>query len=211
MTIITGDALDLIQLENGTFDLIVTDPPYAFGGSGDEHAISATVAIVLREVAVKLSRGRWMIVICAKSWRSMSYMVESVRGVVDPVRVGTWCKPQSKSKVNITGWAWASVAAIAFRKGKALDCSAVDLLDHITAAPIKNGRRAELPPEVANWAVSPFTVSGGRFLDPFAGSGALVRAAENLGMVAIGYEKNTKSKTDQSLSGGCGRSSRDPL
>jgi hypothetical protein len=33
------------------FDLIVTDPPYAFGGSGTEHAISATVATVLRESA----------------------------------------------------------------------------------------------------------------------------------------------------------------
>jgi 23S rRNA G2069 N7-methylase RlmK/C1962 C5-methylase RlmI len=33
--IVRGDALGLIQQEQGKFDLIVTDPPYAFGGSGD--------------------------------------------------------------------------------------------------------------------------------------------------------------------------------
>ena len=60
--------------------------------------------------------------------------------------------------------------------------------DHITAAPIKRGRRAELPPDVADWAVSPFAVPGGLFLDPFAGSGALVSAAKRAGMRAVGYE-----------------------
>lgn len=32
--IVRGDALDLIQQEQGTFDLVATDPPYSFGGSG---------------------------------------------------------------------------------------------------------------------------------------------------------------------------------
>lgn len=190
MRLIAGDALDLISAETGKFDLIVTDPPYAFGGSGDEHAISATVAIVLREAAARLAKGRWMLVMCASSWRSMSYMVESVRGLVDPVRCGTWCKPESRTKVSTTGWAWASVSVIAFRRGKPLCQSGSPVLDNITAAPIKNGRRAELPPEVARWMVNPFAVAGGRFLDPFAGSGRIVQAAEDHDMEAIGYEKN---------------------
>jgi len=189
MRVIEGDALDLIQQETGQFDLIVTDPPYAFGGSGDEHAISATVAVVLREAAQRLKKGRWMVIMCASSWRSMQYMAESVRGIVEPVRVGTWCKPASRSKVSTPGWAWASVSAIACRKGKAVECEAVEVLDHVEAAVIRNGRRAELPPEVASWAVSPFVIKGGRFLDPFAGSGALVKAATEHGMNAIGYEK----------------------
>jgi DNA modification methylase len=188
-SIIEGDALDLILDEAGQFDLVVTDPPYAFGGSGDEHAISATVAVVLREAARRLAKGRWMVVMCASSWRSMSYMVESVRGVVEPVRVATWCKPQSRSKVNTPGWLWASVSTIAFRKGKALDAREAEQLDHITAEVVRNGRRAELPADVARWAVSAYAVPGGRFLDPFAGSGALVRAAAELGMNSTGYEK----------------------
>lgn len=196
MNIIEGDALDLIQAETGVFDLIVTDPPYAFGGSGDEHAISATVAVVLREAAQRLKRGRWMVIMCASSWRSMSYMVESVRGIVEPVRVGTWCKPTSRSKVSTPGWAWASVSAIACRKGKAVDCDPVDTLDHVTAAVVRNGRRAELPPEVAAWAVAPFVIPGGRFLDPFAGSGAIVKAAEARGMDAIGYEKRVEAAAE---------------
>jgi DNA modification methylase len=188
--ILHGDSLDLILQQSEAPDLIVTDPPYAFGGSGDEHAISATVAVVLREAARRLAKGRWMLVMCASSWRSQSYMVEAVRGIVEPVRVATWTKPAARTKTRTSGWAWASVKVIAFRKGKAADPSPCDLLDHITAPPIANGRRAELPPEVALWMVRPFAVPGGLLLDPFAGSGAIPKAGEACGMRAVGYERN---------------------
>jgi DNA modification methylase len=187
---IRGHALDLIEQLTEAPDLIVTDPPYAFGGSGDEHAISATVATVLRESARRLKKGRWMVVMCAASWRSTSYMVESVRGVVEPVRIATWCKPAARTKVQTTGWAWASVNVIAFRKGRALELESVPMLDHITAPPVMNGRRAELPPEVARWMVAPFAVSGGLMLDPFAGSGVILSAADACGMRAVGFELN---------------------
>jgi DNA modification methylase len=192
MNIIRGDSLDLLSMFGEEYDLIATDPPYAFGGSGDEHAISATVAVVLRESAMRLKPGRWMLVMCAASWRSTTYMAEAVRGIVEPVRIATWCKPKARTKVSTSGWLWASVNVIAFRKGKALDPAASDILDHITAPPIIKGRRAELPPEVAKWMVSPYSVTGGKFLDPFAGSGALVAAAESCGMDATGYEKQAK-------------------
>lgn len=188
--ILRGDALDLIVLQEPRPALIATDPPYAFGGSGDEHAISATVAIVLREAAQRLERGRWMLVMCASSWRSTSYMVEAVRGTgMEPVRIATWCKPAARTKVETTGWKWASVNVIAFRKGKAIDdCTASDL-DHINEPPVMNGRRAELPARVAEWVVRPFAVPGSLMVDPFAGSGALVKAAADCGMNAVGYEK----------------------
>lgn len=189
MNIIRGDALDLILQCADRPDLIVTDPPYAFGGSGGEHALSATVAVVLRESAQRLAKGRWMLVMCAASWRSTSYMVEAVRGIVEPIRIGTWCKPISRTKVSTSGWLWASVNIVAFRKGRAEDSNSSGILDHITAAPLVNGRRAELPPEVATWAVRPYAVPGGVFLDPFAGSGALVKAAHDCGMIATGYER----------------------
>jgi DNA modification methylase len=188
--IVKGHALDLIETLDEAPDLIATDPPYAFGGSGDEHAISATVATVLRESARRLKKGRWMLVMCAASWRSTSYMVEAVRGVVEPVRIATWCKPQARTKVQTTGWAWASVNVIAFKKGRALDLESRPALDHITAPPVMNGRRAELPPEVAAWMVAPFAVAGGLMLDPFAGSGRLLDAAQACGMRTLGYEIN---------------------
>lgn len=183
-----GDALELLMAMEERPDLIVTDPPYAFGGSGDEHAISATVAIVLRESAKRLKKGGWMIVFCASSWRSTSYMVESVRGLVEPVRIATWCKPEAKTKTRTPGWKWASVNVVAMRKGKG-NGQPADELDHITMAPVKNGRRAELPREVAAWAVRPFAVEGGLLVDPFAGSMAIPKAALELGMHAIGFEK----------------------
>lgn len=188
--LLKGDSLDLLGDLAEPPDLIVTDPPYAFGGSGDEHAISATVAVVLRESAQRLAKGRWMLVMCASSWRSTVYMVEAVRGIVEPVRVATWCKPAVRTKTRTSGWQWASVNVVAFRKGKAADKEPSGFLDHITAAPVINGRRAELPAAVADWMVAPFAVSGGLLFDPFAGSGAILAAGERAGMRTVGFEKS---------------------
>lgn len=62
---IKGHALDLIEQLTEAPDLIVTDPPYAAGGQGDEHALTAVVACTLRESARRLKKGRWMLVMCA--------------------------------------------------------------------------------------------------------------------------------------------------
>jgi DNA modification methylase len=188
MNIERRDALEAILEFSQEADLIATDPPYAFGGGPEEHAISATVAVVLREAASRLKRGKWMLVMCAASWRSTMYMAEAVRGIVEPVRIATWCKPKSRTKVSTGGWAWASVNVIAFRRGKA-DVGPSGILDHVTAAPIMNGRRAQLPPAVADWMVAPYATPGGLMLDPFAGSGALLLAAERAGMTAHGFER----------------------
>lgn len=190
-----GDALELITSPEWTdrkLDLVVTDPPYAFSGSGSEHALSATVAVVLREAAQRLARGSYMLVFSASSFRSILYGVEAVRGILDPVRIGTWTKPEAKTKVKTAGWEWASVAVSVFRKGPKnrpdLDVGAFKLLDHVNHAPVIRGRRAELPPNVGRWALAPYCIPGGMFLDPFAGFGALVSAARDFGMDAHGFE-----------------------
>jgi DNA modification methylase len=193
MTVQHGDSLDLLLDLKEKPSLIVTDPPYAFGGDAKAHAISATVAIVLRESAKRLQRGGWMVVMCASSWRSISYMVESVRKVVQPVRIGTWTKPKSRTKVSTKGWKWASVAVIAFRKGKARELEASSYLDHIEAPIVKDGRIAQLPPSVADWMVKPFAKAGDLMLDPFAGSGVICEAAERAGMRAIGFEGDVEA------------------
>lgn len=51
-----GDAELIGAIPRKSVDLVATDPPYAFGGAGDEHAISATVAVVLREAARRFRR-----------------------------------------------------------------------------------------------------------------------------------------------------------
>lgn len=188
-----GDALNLLTVLNTSLDLIATDPPYSFSGTGIEHALSATVAIVLREAAQKLRQGRWMLVMCAASWRSTAYMIEAVRGIVEPVRFGTWCKPSSRTKARISGWQWASVHVIVFRKGKATMPCSENYRDYILAPPQTTGRRATLPPEVATWMIHPFAVPDGVMLDPFAGSGILVQTAAQCGMHAIGFEKHPEA------------------
>ena len=195
--IIRGHALDLLRDFHHKPNLIITDPPYAFGGSGDEHAISATVAIVLRESARRLSDGGWMIVFSASSWRSQAYMVEYLRGVLTPVRTGTWVKPQTRGKTRTPGWGWASVSAIAFRRGKSAAIPPSELPDWICCPPVMHGRRAEMPPEVCDWAVEPYCQAGGLAFDPFAGSGALVRSAHRFGMRSIGFELNPNDTTER--------------
>jgi len=183
-----GHALDLIEGVE-SIDFLATDPPYAMGGDGAEHAISATVATVLRESGKRLVKGGWAVVFAASSWRSTAYMVEAVRGVLEPVRFGTWVKPAARTRVRTPGWAWASVNVIVFRRpGKPGLGEPADLLDWVVEPPLMVGRRAQLPPRVAEWAVAPFAVPGGVMLDPFAGSGALPQAAADVGMHAIGFE-----------------------
>jgi hypothetical protein len=183
-----GHALDLIE-HVSEIDLLCTDPPYAMGGEGAEHAVSATVATVLRESGRHLRRGGWAVVFAASSWRSTAYMVEAVRGVLEPVRFGTWVKPAARTRVRTPGWAWASVNVIVFRRpGKPGVGEPSTLLDYIVEPPVMVGRRACLPEVVAQWAVAPFAVPGGLALDPFAGTGALCAAANGAGMDALGFE-----------------------
>jgi hypothetical protein len=101
-------------------------------------------------------------------------MVEAVRGLVESVRIAHWNKPAARTRASTSGWWWASVHIIAFRKGKAADVKPSGYLDHITAAPLTTGHRAELASEVAAWMIEPFAVM---MCDPFAGSRALIRAA----------------------------------
>jgi DNA modification methylase len=119
-------------------------------------------------------------------------MIESVRGFCEPVRIAPWVKPESRTKVKTVGWNWASVSVIAMRKGPKNDPALTNspLLDWIEAPPVTSGRRAELPKEVAQWAVSPFCKKKGIFVDPFAGSGQLPIVAANAGMEAYGFEIN---------------------
>lgn len=192
-----GDALELLGEDlDWRPDLIITDPPYAFGGEGDEHAISATVAVVLRECALRLQRGGWMVIMCAASLRSEGYMLESVRGCgLTPVRRATWIKPAAKTKVTAGGWKWASVSVLVLRKGKA-KAEPVSALDWIEAAPLRVGRRARLPDAVCDWMVAPF-VNCQAALDPFAGSGSLVAACWRAGIPALGFERRPDQLHDQ--------------
>jgi hypothetical protein len=185
----SGHSLDLIAGFAGECHLLATDPPYAMGGEGAEHALGATVATALRESAYRLVKGGWAVVFCASSWRSTFYMVEAVRGILEPVRTGTWIKPVARTKVRTPGWAWASVNAVVFRRPGAPGLGEPSaLLDYVIAAPAMKGRRATMPPEVARWAVAPFAVPGGVMLDPFAGSTVLCEAAEGAGMRAVGFD-----------------------
>jgi len=178
-----GDVIHQMHATDGVatidrkIDLLISDPPYAMGGDGAEHALSATVAVALRAAGEKLGRGRWAVVFAASSWRSTYYIVEALRGVAEPVRIATWVKPKARTKTRTP----------ALRTGCPRLCLSETLIEH---EPLMVGRRAQLPIEVAMWAARPFAVDGGLAVDPFAGSGTLLRAAGLCGMATIGFEVN---------------------
>jgi len=64
------------------------------------------------------------------------------------------------------------------------------------------GRRAQPLKAVADWAIEPFAVRGGLFLDPFAGSGALCLAAERAGMTAWAPRSRRSDHGTEPKSGG---------
>ena len=105
---------------------------------------------------------------------------------------GKWGKPFSQSKVSSNGWEWASVAVILFKKGKhkpGFTLCAPREPDYLIAEAIRGQRKAQLPQEVADWAISPFLPRDPILvLDPFAGAGTLLKLADSLGHEAVGFE-----------------------
>lgn len=202
MRVIQGHAVDAVRHlrdANERFDLLATDPPYAFGGDGKEHELTAVVGIALREAAQLVRTGGWVLVMCAASHRSEQYMRDALRGIAQPVRRGTWVKPQSRTKVKTAGWQWASVSVLAFRRGKSSLSSPAEVLDWIEHPPQAKARRAAIPTAVADWMVAPFVTDGGAMLDCFSGSGALPLAAERAGMVATGIDIEPQQRPDVRL------------
>lgn len=177
-----GNAADLIE-SLPPFDLVVTDPPYAMGGVDGEWRLTAEVAIALRDAAkVIRKRDGALVVLAASSGRSVEFMSSAVG--LPLKRILTWHRPDARS-VARSGWKFDTVLALVFGKvppegGTSSTISA--------ASPKPSGHKAEIPDEVADWLLAPWSAAPGTVLDPFCGSGSLLAAAARLGHPVIGID-----------------------
>ena len=101
VSLVVADAFDLSERAwlveaklTGEHRLALTSRPSEVAAKLDAMvetgALSRARAESEKAQPLRLKRGRWMLVMCASSWRSTAYMVESVRGAGDPpaARVG---------------------------------------------------------------------------------------------------------------------------
>ena len=212
-----GNAMDIIKNLNGTFDAVITDPPYASGGS--------TLAEKQKSTAEKYTgtkgkcpypdfEGETM---DQRSWTNfMREVLEVTRAKCNPGAVCAlfvdWRQlPALSDAMQWAGWTWRGTVVWdkissrpqkgRFRQqaefvlwgsnGKLPIDRPVPVLPGLFRAanvsPNERQHQTQKPLSVMRELVK-ICVPGGRILDPFAGSGTTLEAARLEGYEAVGVE-----------------------
>lgn len=212
-----GNALDIMKTLQVSFDAIITDPPYASGGS--------TLSEKQKSTAEKYTstKGR-----CPypdfegenmdqRSWtRFMREVLEAGRGICNPGAVCAlfvdWRQlPALTDAMQWAGWTWRGTVVWdklssrpqkgRFRQqaefviwgsnGKLPIDRPVPVLPGLFRAanvsPVERQHQTQKPLPVMRELVK-ICIPGGRILDPFAGSGTTLEAARLEGYEAVGIE-----------------------
>jgi site-specific DNA-methyltransferase (adenine-specific) len=197
VTIYHGDAAEVLpMLEQRSVDYVLTDPPYnagkQYGAHDDDQpeadywswlgGILASAAAVAREGIVYFPGTR-------NVWNVREVLAASH---LTPKRMLGWHKKEFAGDkwTNGPAMCWEPVVWAPTGKGynRIFGTAGRDFL----VVPSTHGSPWAHPnpkPEpVMRWLVGLFVPDGGSVIDPFAGSGATLRAAKDLGRSAIGIE-----------------------
>ncbi len=200
-----GDAREVVPALVGSFqiDHIITDPPYSeathAGAQGDGGKSAAgelvdfasTTAAEIGEVLGVAKVRRW--VIATIDYRHVIELQNRPPAGLRFVRFGIWVKPDSAPQFtgDRPAQGWEAVALMHADKdsGERLAWNAGG--DRAVWT-YPRARPANHPTEkpialIRQWIVD-FTQPGDLILDPFMGSGTVLRAAKDLGRQAIGVE-----------------------
>lgn len=217
MELIYGDALRVMQrMDDGCFDAIITDPPYASGASGKsgrEQSTSRKYTSTKGMCPYPDFAGDQM---DQRSWTH--FMREVLREGHRVCRSGAVCVlfidwrqlPSLTDAMQQAGWIWRGTAVwdkvtarpqrgrfrqqaefIVWGSKGALpvDRPVPVLPGVISAAPEQVGRihQTQKPMQLMR-TLTRICIPGGRILDPFAGSGSTLAAAREEGYDAVGIE-----------------------
>ena len=198
-----GDCLDILpQLEPGSIDAVVTDPPY---GSADTHAGHLS-GVTLRDgtparqalgfagiderECVRLAlqwceiAARWVIFTC--EWKFVKALDDA--GIL--IRFGIWRKPDGAPQFtgDRPGTGWEAVA-ICHRKGrKRWNGGGKHAYWHYPKGRNDSGHPTSKPLGLFSDFVCEFTDVGENVIDPFMGSGTTGVACVRTGRRFVGIE-----------------------
>lgn len=188
------DALQLVS-KLGTFDYIITDPPYPTGGESSMRTGSSVkdaremvdsmaqsfITAVLQSVNKSERFSIWLF--C--DWRQVSYFSSILRGMGYPSQSCiVWNKMRSSLSARYHPMheliLWAS------KKAPKNTYLGRDLIE-LKPVSVKTKKHAfDKPPELVEKFASAFPA--GRVLDPFCGAGGLLVGAQRLGWEVVGID-----------------------
>lgn len=188
VTIYHGDSRQIVPTLP-KFDLVLADPPYAFGGGRSEWQITAAVAIAVSESAKRVKPKGAMALMTASSGRGIEYAQGCVGGTLRFNRLLVWHKTFVNSAVA-GPWRWDLVPILMFGRatfGRPAHSSCYRSAGHASAG---THHPAALPPSLGRWLIEPFGDQVETVLDPFMGSGSFTVAARDLGKKVVAVERD---------------------
>jgi site-specific DNA-methyltransferase (adenine-specific) len=214
ITIYHGDCREAMP-PAGTFDLVVTDPPYAvstpgvgrwetrygrtpgdldfFDGDADWATMTAGVAEAIALTAERVSESGSIYAWCGH--RQLGALCGELEAKKWSTRFLVWIKEYPVPAAPGSGWgSGAELCLYAYRPGRTWTLQGSAPVNVFRAdgyrfgAPGKVEHPTQKRPELMQPLIAASSEPGQTILDPFMGSGTTLVAAKNLGRKAIGIE-----------------------
>ena len=195
ITIYHGDCRDVLP-HLPEADLILTDPPYALGGSRKEWRATSSVSAGIGLSAQKVKIKGAMLCFSTTSGKGIEFTLGAVCGALPLNRVLFWGKDFVNSAVA-GPFRWDAVAILGFGRctfGRPSRSSYLVTKAQRATDSDDTGHPAQLPESVGEWLYAPFYDENPDLLviDPFVGSGTLLLPAAARGARAIGIDCDEK-------------------
>jgi len=204
-----GDMFEVLPLlEEGTVDLILTDPPYGVdaGGGGfrgrtvihhnyvdtPEEALKIATTIFDEGFRITKSRANIFMFCSVKMWHKLTEIASRTGWEPFPFPI-IWQKSESEGLApwGRQGFRHVYEAVLYATKGaKGLISSPIDLLNVRRVSRQDRTHAAEKPVDLLGQLIECSTLVGDLVLDPCCGSGSTLIAARNLRRKGIGIEKD---------------------